>query len=71
MNRKLSWPDARRDCRVQGGDLVTIQTQDVQRYIEGKMRELLWTSGTWIGATDSDKEGTWKWVATGTCMRIL
>ena len=68
---KLSWPSARHDCHVHGGDLVTIQNQDVQRYIEGKMKELHWTSETWIGATDRDKEGAWQWIATGIQFALL
>uniref|UniRef100_A0A3Q1I672 C-type lectin domain-containing protein n=1 Tax=Anabas testudineus TaxID=64144 RepID=A0A3Q1I672_ANATE len=52
-----SWTTGREDCRTRGADLVVIDSIEEQTFLSG-----LSNKNTWIGLTDRDKEGTWKWV---------
>ncbi|KAI4893830.1 hypothetical protein NFI96_032177 [Prochilodus magdalenae] len=55
---RKSWSDSRQDCRQIGADLVTINSRRKKDFIEilrqGQM--------AWIGLSDQDREGVWKWV---------
>ncbi|KAK6324449.1 hypothetical protein J4Q44_G00037910 [Coregonus suidteri] len=57
--KKNTWEKSRQDCRDRGADLVIINSQDKQTFVN-------WLCGVknyvWIGLTDSVTEGTWKWV---------
>ncbi|XP_049905197.1 CD209 antigen-like protein E [Epinephelus moara] len=52
-----TWDEARKDCRGRGADLVVIDSPAEQTFLI-KFIETL----TWIGLTDGDEEGTWKWI---------
>ncbi|XP_035859482.1 CD209 antigen-like protein D [Sander lucioperca] len=53
---KKTWQQSRDDCRQKGADLVIINSKEEQDFTRKfKMR-------LWIGLTDSETEGTWKWV---------
>ncbi|XP_050925308.1 CD209 antigen-like protein C isoform X2 [Lates calcarifer] len=52
-----SWDQGRENCRARGADLVVIDSPKEQEFL------LRFTSGSaWIGLSDRDEEGTWKWV---------
>uniref|UniRef100_A0A3B4UNU7 C-type lectin domain-containing protein n=1 Tax=Seriola dumerili TaxID=41447 RepID=A0A3B4UNU7_SERDU len=54
-----SWEKGREDCRARGADLVVIDSLEEQTFLdEFAAVEEFW----WIGLTDRDKEGTWKWI---------
>ncbi|XP_014834878.1 PREDICTED: CD209 antigen-like protein E [Poecilia mexicana] len=52
-----SWYEGRADCRKRGGDLVVIDDDDEQKFVA-----TLTGWSAWIGLTDQDTEGSWKWV---------
>nr|XP_046261156.1 C-type lectin domain family 4 member E-like [Scatophagus argus] len=52
-----SWTRAREDCRNREADLVVIDSIEEQKFLSE-----LYTKQSWIGLTDSETEGTWKWI---------
>ncbi|CAG2219739.1 unnamed protein product [Mytilus edulis] len=58
-----SWNDARGHCQQHGGDLVVIKDLTKQQFVMNALKYLRWDKkGVWIGGTDGDHEGEWKWV---------
>jgi cysteine-rich repeat protein len=56
---QLGWHDARETCQMMGGDLVIINSELEQYYLEKLLDPTL---NYWIGATDETTEGDWRWV---------
>ncbi|XP_078122431.1 hepatic lectin-like, partial [Sander vitreus] len=52
---KMSWNGSRQDCRDRGADLVVVNKRR-RAFINSFMRIF------WIGLTDKEEEGTWKWI---------
>ncbi|XP_060744661.1 CD209 antigen-like protein E [Tachysurus vachellii] len=57
-NEKKNWEKSRKDCKAKGADLVIINSKEEQEFIV----KLLDKPETWIGLSDTVKEGEWKWV---------
>nr|XP_046259499.1 CD209 antigen-like protein E [Scatophagus argus] len=55
-SKSKSWDDSRQDCKDRGADLVVVNNKEEQLFINSLKRTF------WIGLTDREEEGTWKWV---------
>nr|XP_055064556.1 CD209 antigen-like protein A [Misgurnus anguillicaudatus] len=64
-SEQKSWTESRRYCRERGADLIIINNKEEQDFIQ-KIQS--GTEYTWIGLSDSDEEGRWKWVDGSTLM---
>uniref|UniRef100_A0AAQ6IC43 C-type lectin domain-containing protein n=1 Tax=Anabas testudineus TaxID=64144 RepID=A0AAQ6IC43_ANATE len=53
---KKSWQQSRNDCLQKGADLVIINSHEEQEFTR-TFKQLIW-----IGLTDMEREGKWKWV---------
>ncbi|KAI1887286.1 hypothetical protein AGOR_G00188680 [Albula goreensis] len=54
-SEEKTWSASRQHCRERGADLVIINNEEEQTFFTS-FRNI------WIGLTDSEEEGTWKWV---------
>ena len=52
-----SWNDAKEHCDEQEAGLVIDNSEKVHNYLRDKFKKHFW-----IGASDMEKEGEWKWV---------
>ncbi|KAM6999952.1 CD209 antigen-like protein C [Tautogolabrus adspersus] len=51
-----TWEESRQDCRNRRADLVIVDSIEEQEFLTNNIK-----SRTWIGLSDRDNEGTWKW----------
>ena len=54
----VSWYTADAFCKEMGGHMVTITSSDENALVQSLSAE----NDVWLGATDSECEGTWQWV---------
>ncbi|KAL3056031.1 hypothetical protein OYC64_018690 [Pagothenia borchgrevinki] len=54
---KASWEQSRDNCTARGAHLVIVDRKEEQEFISSMTKEY-----TWIGLSDREEEGTWKWV---------
>lgn len=61
VTAKCSWDQAKVICEGMGGHLATITSADENEFCYNMFARSGETN-CWIGATDADSEGNWKWV---------
>uniref|UniRef100_UPI003AAE5B31 C-type lectin domain family 4 member E-like n=1 Tax=Centroberyx gerrardi TaxID=166262 RepID=UPI003AAE5B31 len=54
-----TWDNSRQDCRDRGADLVVIDSAAEQTFLSTLTNG---AASAWIGLSDRDMEGTWKWI---------
>ncbi|XP_063050305.1 asialoglycoprotein receptor 1-like [Engraulis encrasicolus] len=52
-----NWHDSRADCRQRAADLVIVNSWVEEDFLSSHLQE-----STWMGLSDIDTEGVWKWV---------
>ncbi|KAL3056030.1 hypothetical protein OYC64_018689 [Pagothenia borchgrevinki] len=52
-----SWEQSRQNCTAGGAHLVIVDSEEELEFIASKIK-----GDTWIGLSDREEEGTWKWV---------
>ncbi|XP_016383764.1 CD209 antigen-like protein C [Sinocyclocheilus rhinocerous] len=57
-SERKSWTESRRYCTERGANMIIINNREEQEFV----RKWSDKDRVWIGLTDRDVEGTWKWV---------
>ncbi|MFW5798367.1 MAG: C-type lectin domain-containing protein, partial [Planctomycetota bacterium] len=57
FNKNVSWVEARRRCRQMGGYLACVTSREENRFLKRLARGVVW-----LGATDENEEGVWRWI---------
>ncbi|XP_060920099.1 CD209 antigen-like protein A [Labrus mixtus] len=53
---KKSWQESRAGCLNRGADLIIVNSEEEQNFARS------FKQYPWMGLTDAETEGTWKWV---------
>lgn len=61
LDYSMTWAEAKDACEAMGGYLATITSQAEQEFIEKLIADGTKTM-YWLGATDEENEGEWKWI---------
>merc|ERR1712142_113113 len=54
-NSKKNWQDAQQTCQMEGGNLVTVDTSEINNILKSEKKRI------WIGASDLETEETFLW----------
>ena len=63
---KLNWTAAVDDCKMRGGHLAILETEEEMRFVLPKLGE-----NTWIGGHGTETEGKWTWIGEDTEIQFL
>ena len=67
IDKALDWYEAKGYCENLGGHLVTITSEDENVFVFNLVQDSSCEAYyLWIGASDSDNEGEWKWITDET-----
>jgi hypothetical protein len=61
FDMQTTWYEAEKICNNLGGHLVTITSEEEQNTVSDLLKNTN-NGEIWLGATDSQNEGTWKWI---------
>ena len=61
-NEPMNWDEADEACRSQNGHLATVTSSKEQDFIRHLIEEQGEQYHYWLGGTDKDDEGRWRWV---------
>lgn len=61
-DNSMTWTEAKEYCEKLGGHLVTITSIEENNYIKDLVVSNGKKNAYWLGASDSETEGVWKWV---------
>ncbi len=61
-DNSMTWTEAKEYCEKLGGHLVTITSIEENNYIKDLVVSNGKKNAYWLGASDSESEGVWKWV---------
>ncbi|XP_027024902.1 galactose-specific lectin nattectin-like isoform X1 [Tachysurus fulvidraco] len=57
-----SWDDAEQNCVIMGGHLASVHNKAEYMFIQALVQNALNSNAqTWLGASDVQQEGVWKW----------
>lgn len=61
---RLDWEESRENCTALGGQLAVLHTQEEHDFLEKAAKEITgtWDFHYWIGLSDKEEEGDWRWV---------
>ena len=60
-NIKKTWHDAELYCNKEDGHLASVTNKRIHDYIWSKKKLLDKSTEFWIGGTDEEQEGNWRW----------
>ena len=58
----MNWTDAKAFCANKSAHLATITSQAENDFVAKNLVPTSPVSPVWLGATDEEKEGVWKWI---------
>ena len=69
-DKKVAFPAARKDCESMNMQLVRIDTPEENEWVYGTFYGKKTSAGSdnaqmWVGATDNQEEGVWRWLIGG------
>ncbi|KJU85686.1 C-type lectin domain protein [Candidatus Magnetobacterium bavaricum] len=59
IDTPMTWADAKANCEKLGGYLATVTSDSEEQFIVNSFNQKY---ESWLGATDAEVEGTWKWI---------
>ncbi|XP_023268088.1 lactose-binding lectin l-2-like [Seriola lalandi dorsalis] len=62
LSTRMSWADAELHCVSEGANLVSIHSLEEEGFVKSLIKNFDPAQGpTWIGLSDTQKEGSWMW----------
>ncbi|KAK3610157.1 hypothetical protein CHS0354_039940 [Potamilus streckersoni] len=65
-----TWSEARKVCQQEGGDLIMLNDSNMDFFREMATKKSACVN-VWVGATDTNLEGSWRWVNGETISQSL
>ena len=56
-----TWDKAKKECEKMNGKLAAVTSMEIHNFLMRKVNKGNWRTWYWIGGSDKEKEGTWKW----------